>query len=64
MKLIGLGKAKKKSTKGRKHEEDWLKLFELISLRSQLECWNTGMMECWVLEKWIIGFMHDEISFA
>ena len=25
---------------------------ELSSLRSQLECWNNGMLEYWALGKW------------
>jgi hypothetical protein len=28
---------------------------QVSSLRSQLECWNTGMMEQWVLGKWDSG---------
>jgi len=28
---------------------------ELSSLRSKLQCWNTGMMEYWVLGNWDVG---------
>jgi hypothetical protein len=35
-------------------------LIQVRSLRSQLECWNTGTMEQWVLEKWVI----DKIYFG
>jgi hypothetical protein len=28
---------------------------ELSSLRSQLEYWNVGILEYWVLAKWVIG---------
>ncbi len=36
--------------------DDWmsaiLPTLELSSLRSQLECWNNGTMEYWVLGNW------------
>ena len=45
--------------------DDWmsaiLPTLELSSLRSQLECWNTGKMEYWVLGNWDFGLLEKFI---
>jgi hypothetical protein len=35
---------------------------ELSSLRSQLECWNAGIVESWVLEQWYDGSKEKRIK--
>ena len=33
------------------------RLNHVSSLRSQLECWNIGTLEYWVLGKWKVGLL-------
>ena len=35
---------------------------ELSSLRSQLECWNNGTMEYWVLGNWDSDLLENPID--
>ena len=43
------------------HEKDLKAETEVSSLCSQLECWNTGKMEYWVLGNWDFGLLEKFI---